>query len=82
MTDEEVTRQLAKDAIKHNLTHESIRDQALLINAASGRNIPIDARTILRTRTTTVGEAEFVHFGLVKGIVLKVKKGVHPVPVY
>ena len=82
MTDEEVVMKLAKDAMKHNLTHDAIRDQALLINAASGRKIPIDPRTILRTRTETVGEVQFVHFGLVKCIVLKVKKGVHPVPVY
>lgn len=81
MTDEEVTLRLATDAMKVRLNGVQIRVMAKLINAASGRKIPIDSRTILKTRTEKIGAAEFVHMGLVKGMEIKVKRGMYEVPV-
>lgn len=81
LTDEDVTKRLAQISSKHGLTQEALRDLSELFNQI-GRRIPRDPRTILRTNTATVvGDKDFVHIGLVKGLVTKVKKGVHDVPV-
>lgn len=83
LTDEEVVRWMAK--IKRDnpdMTGKCLRDVAILVRAASNRNLPIDPRTILHTDTTTVGDGDFVHIGLMKGLLLKVNKGMQCEQVY
>ena len=48
---------------------------ARLFRRAGHKCVPIDSRTILHTRTEPVGNVDFVHLGLIKGLELNVNKG-------
>lgn len=78
--DDDLTKQLAGVALKHNLTHACLNDIAALLRSR-GLTVPKDARTILGTERKAAVEQEgtFVHFGLRKGIEEAIPEG--PVPV-
>lgn len=81
ISDEEISRRMAKLYVKNGLTQVALRDFAILFRDA-GHDVYIDPRVILRTRKETVGDTDFVHLGLRKGILAKLNKGVHPYQVF
>ena len=59
---------------KHRLTRSAIKDLANLL-VSLGHNIHIDARTICKTPLAKLDTDSFKHFGLIKGLDLKLKSG-------
>lgn len=80
MSDDDVIKQLGKIySSNQGMTLACLRAVARLVKGASLREkLPTDPRTILRTMTTRVGNRNFVHLGLVRGLLLKIQKGIHP----
>lgn len=78
LTDEEITRELARISAKHGFTEPGLADVADLFRRAGHVKVPKDPRTIKKTRTEPVGDVDFVHLGLVRGILQKTTKGLHP----
>lgn len=76
MSDEDILKELAKIACRNNMSHKCLRDVARLFKRSGRPQLKTDPRAILKTKTTTVGDANFVHLGLVKGLLLKISKGV------
>ncbi len=66
---------VARIAIKHKLTHVAVNDVLRLLRELGHENVNIDARTILGT-TRDRSDDSFEHFGLIRGIVKKIKHGV------
>lgn len=82
LSNEEIEIELRKLCRKHSehLTQELLGDFAALL-IKCGHKIHRDPRTIRKTNTATVGDVNFVHLGLVKGLSMKIKKGIHVIPV-
>ncbi len=71
---ESLKTKVAKLAITHRLTHAAVNGILGLLRDL-GHDINKDARTILGT-TREVSDEHFEHFGLLKGLVIKIRKGV------
>ncbi len=69
-----LAEKIARLALTHRLTHAAI-NALLALFSSLGHGLPKDARTILGT-TRSKSNENFEHFGLIRGIVRKIKKGV------
>ena len=79
ISDADGERMLAKIYAKHDgMSLDCVGDVAKLINKLSGRKLHTSGKTVVKTPTTTIGDRNFVHLGLMKGLLLKMKKGIHP----
>ena len=72
-----LSQKVASLAIKHRLTH-SATNAILELLLDIGCEVPKDARTILGT-TRSKSDEHFEHFGLIRGIVRKLRNGMPPV---
>lgn len=69
-----VLDELARIPFRHNLTHAATADIADLLRRL-GHDVPKDARTIKQTQRQPLVSAEFIHFGLLRGIVKRLSNG-------
>ena len=74
MTDEEIVQEMKQIYKDTGGSLACLRRFAKLFQRA-GHQVPRDPRTILETNTEVVGDADFVHLGLIKRLTLKVNKG-------
>ncbi len=76
-TNDQMTQEDRFGAIvtKHRLKRSAIKDLANLL-VSVGHNIHTDARTICKTPRTKINSDSFQHFGLIKGLLLKLKSGI------
>ena len=72
--EDSLENKIARLAIKHRLTHVAVNDFLQLFQDL-GHDVHKDARTILGT-TRDVSDTNFEHFGLVRGLVKKIRSGI------
>ena len=70
----DLSEELAAIAIRHNLTRAAVNDFSKLL-ISLGHVVPKDARTILKTPRKKIKSKTFVHLGLIKNLIRKLKSG-------
>ena len=69
-----LNNRLAALAVKHNMSREAVGDLSELLRSL-GHNVSKDARTILKTPRKKLQSDCFVHLGLIKNLMRKLKFG-------
>jgi len=72
------TQKLAQVAFKYNLSDGAIRELATIMRDL-GADVPIDPRTIMRRTRKNASCNNFHHFGLIDGILRKLKRGLNSI---